>query len=501
MRRLALAGVALIAFCAPARAQMPVIDQQSIWYQTQQLAKQIQTYSVQLQQLQTAVSMAQSFIQNPNLGSLMGLLNAVGIQNPLPINPWAIQGVISGASSGNYLGVLGSLGSLTNGTYNANHVYTPTPDTSNMTNLTALVNNANGIAGVQGTAMTIYQQIASQYPVVQSLQQQALSASTPAQRESIMAQLQAQIAQSQMLLTQLQAAALLAYAQQGSQAQRDSEKLDCDIDATLHSAAANGVNGLPVSGSGSCASGATGGSDLLSASSIAGTSGGSGPLLGADGGTTTSGSTTDGSSSAGTSAGSASGAGSGSTALNTMLAQPWGSAAANNAQSMGVNPSALAATCVLESGCQNIGGSGSAQGAFQMMPATYTASLNAALTNNPSLASSAISGAAGMTDPATQSIAASQYLLQGAQALQTNGISNPTVLDVRGYYNFGPQGGVALATAQDSAPMAQVLNMYTPSQLAANGITPGETVGQWKAAVSAKIGDASGQPVLMAQGT
>ena len=29
-----------------------------------------------------------------------------------------------------------------------------------------------------------------------------------------------------------------------------------------------------------------------------------------------------------------------------------------------------------------------------------------------------------------------------------------------------------------------------------NGVTPGETVGQWKAAVAAKIGNAANQPVL-----
>lgn len=37
-----------------------------------------------------------------------------------------------------------------------------------------------------------------------------------------------------------------------------------------------------------------------------------------------------------------------STALSTMMGTDWGSAAIANAQSVGVNPSALAATCVLE---------------------------------------------------------------------------------------------------------------------------------------------------------
>ena len=43
-----------------------------------------------------------------------------------------------------------------------------------------------------------------------------------------------------------------------------------------------------------------------------------------------------------------------STALSAMLAQPWGTVAVANTQVLGVNASAIAATCVLESGCQNI---------------------------------------------------------------------------------------------------------------------------------------------------
>jgi hypothetical protein len=205
----------------------------------------------------------------------------------------------------------------------------------------------------------------------------------------------------------------------------------------------------------------------------------------------------------GTGLGGASDGGSGSggtlsssNALNTMLNQPWGITAVNYAEALGINPSALAATCVLESGCQNMGGSGSIQGAFQMLPSTYNSMMSAALAQNPSLASSIVPGTAGMTDPATESVAASEYLLQGAQALQNANVANPTVLDVRGYYNFGPVAGVALAQATDDEPMSQMLSMYTSAQLAQNGINSEETVGQWRASVTAKIGNAAGQSVL-----
>jgi hypothetical protein len=194
--------------------------------------------------------------------------------------------------------------------------------------------------------------------------------------------------------------------------------------------------------------------------------------------------------------GSGGGVVSGSGALNTMLGTAWGATAVANAQAIGVNPSALAATCVLESGCQNVQGSGSIAGAFQMTAATYTAMINAAIAQNPTLANQLTSGLAGQMDPVTESIAASEYLYQGAQYLQGYGISDPTVLDVRGYYQFGPAAGGALANATDEESMAAVLSNYPQSVLAKNGITPGETVGQWRASISAKIGNAAGQSVL-----
>ncbi|WP_158744955.1 hypothetical protein [Acidisphaera sp. L21] len=185
-----------------------------------------------------------------------------------------------------------------------------------------------------------------------------------------------------------------------------------------------------------------------------------------------------------------------SSALDTMLGTSWGASAQQSSEALGVNASALAATCVVESNCQNVSGTGSITGAFQMTAATYQSSLAAALAQDPSLAANIVPGLAGQSDPATQAIAAAEYLKQGAQYLQNNGVSTPTALDVRGYYNFGPQGGAAIATAQDSDPISGALSMYTPAQLAKNGITAGETVGQWRSSVAAKMGSAAGAPVL-----
>jgi hypothetical protein len=182
-----------------------------------------------------------------------------------------------------------------------------------------------------------------------------------------------------------------------------------------------------------------------------------------------------------------------SSALDTMLGTSWGASAQQSSEALGVNASALAATCVLESGCQNISGSGLAQGAFQMQPGTFNEMMQNALAADPSLASTIVPGAAGMTDPATEAIAAAEYLKTGAQALEADDISNPTVLDVRGYYNFGAKYGAQIADADGGQTMSSIL---PANYLSANAITPNETVDQWRASVSAKIGNAASQPVL-----
>jgi len=197
--------------------------------------------------------------------------------------------------------------------------------------------------------------------------------------------------------------------------------------------------------------------------------------------------------------GGGSGGGSGSAVMSTMLSQSWGAAAEANAQSLGVNATALAATCVLESNCQNLGGAGTINGAFQMSNGTYTAAMAAALQQNPNLAANIVPGLAGKSDPATQSIAAAEYLRQGALALQANYLPNPTVLDVRGYYQFGPGRASTVAQAPDNAVLSNLVPLTT-QQYQDNHITPGvTTVGQWRATVINKIGAPTAQaPVLLA---
>ena len=198
--------------------------------------------------------------------------------------------------------------------------------------------------------------------------------------------------------------------------------------------------------------------------------------------------------------GGGSGDGADSIATTTMMSQSWGEAASQNAQAVGVTSVSVASTCVMESGCNaNPASNGTISGTFQMRDDTYTSMINSALARNPNLAANIVPGLAGKLDPATQSIAAAEYLRQGAVALQqAANLPNPSVLDVRGYYNFGPRQAAAVAGASDSVSMSDVVSL-TDAQYRANGIVPGfTTVGQWRAGVTNKIGVSAAQaPVLL----
>ena len=198
-----------------------------------------------------------------------------------------------------------------------------------------------------------------------------------------------------------------------------------------------------------------------------------------------------------TSAGSGSSGGSGD-AYNTMMSQSWGSAAANAAGAMGVSATALAATCVMESNCQNVGasGGGSASGAFQMINSTYTADINGAVAYDPAISGSIVSGLAGQMDPTTEAYAASYELRTDALALQSDGITNPTVLQTRAVYQFGGGVGPDVAAANDSDNIAQITGLSAAS-LAANGLTTSSTVGQWRQTIINKLGSATANQTVL----
>src|ERR1700722_20192624 len=201
-----------------------------------------------------------------------------------------------------------------------------------------------------------------------------------------------------------------------------------------------------------------------------------------------------------TSSGGGSTAGSGD-AYNSMMSPSWGSSAANAAGALGVRATALAATCAMESNCQNVGSSGgsSATGAFQMISSTYNADIKGAVAYDPSIAGTIVSGSAGEMDPGTEAYAAAYELRQDALSLQQNdGISDPTVLQTRAVYQFGGNVGLDVANAPDSANIAQ-LTQLSAASLAANGLNSSSTVGQWRQTMINKLGSTTANRSVLQQ--
>ena len=219
--------------------------------------------------------------------------------------------------------------------------------------------------------------------------------------------------------------------------------------------------------------------------------------------TPTQGSVTPDTSSSGTGSGDGSGSSGatavgGSTALDLMSSRSWGTQASEAATAVGVNPSALAATCMVESQCQSVNGSASGiRGAFQMLDSTYEWGVTQAISYNSSLAGTIERGVDGSMDAGNQSYSAAAYMRSLAETLQQAGISNPTVLDVRGGYNFGQSYSVAIAQADSSETMGEIMRNASDKVFTQNGITRITTVGEWRTMMSARMGDAATQPVLL----
>ena len=175
--RKALAGISILALLAgPAQAQVLTFDAENAIANAKSLLQELKGYATQLQQLQQEIQQvtwltttADSLIQHPNLGAVMQLMNMLGLSSDLPINPYAIQGLVSGyggtGSINSLVGRLGGLGSLVNTSYQTDSLYRCTTDSFGCQQQQQI---AAGNAGVKGIAGQIYSDLAAHVPVLQA---------------------------------------------------------------------------------------------------------------------------------------------------------------------------------------------------------------------------------------------------------------------------------------------------------------------------------------------
>lgn len=448
-------------------AGIPTIDASSIAQRTLQQAQTMVQWAEQhganartLAELQAHLRQAQAAYAAitgvRDLGSAMAALNLLGIQNPLPVDPRTVQSLISG--SRDPAGMASALSGLLGTAVNSNRVYAPTGNDFRSQEMAAA---AQGLAGVQALSQQAYQAASDRLRHLSQVRARLATAKDPKEVQDLTAALvllQNEIASQDQ---QSNAVSALAQAQVGVRAQREEEYERMCIDRLVEYYAGRLSNPECRPPAPSSTSSVTAGAS--------GTSGSTPVMAGAGVGVAPAGS---------------------SRALDTMLSRPWGEAAVANANRVGVNPSSLAATCVIESGCRDVAArpGSTINGAFQMTDDTEKAAFRAA-TGTATLS----------TDPAGQSLAAAQELRNAALSLQRSGVPNPTTLDARTIYQWGAGAGPALARADNNTLMSAALPAYSAANLRANGIDPAKTtVGQWRADVATKLGDAANQPVLTA---
>jgi hypothetical protein len=237
--RLIAVACIVVSFGGPAQAQIAVDSLtadfnavKDLAGQAKAFALQAQQYVTEAQQLAQLVNTFNAFVQNPNLGAALGLMNATGLGNDLPINPASLMSLTSGYSMSlaNLGAKLSVLSSLSNASYNQNHVYTCTDQSWACQQQQQ---RGYGLAGSAGIAQAAYQDLQNHIPVIQALREQAATAQTPAQRENVALALQSETAWNNNLAAQIQAAQMQAQSDQGSLAQQDHEKTSQSIAATI----------------------------------------------------------------------------------------------------------------------------------------------------------------------------------------------------------------------------------------------------------------------------
>jgi hypothetical protein len=263
-RRLLLAtvsGIAILAGAtAVAKADIPVVDFANIGEWITSLAADAKTYAVELQQelieteeligsqlswvkqaAQYVTQMQQyanelqmflSFVHNPSLGAAMGMLSMAGLTSGLPVNPYAVIGLVNGLEYGSggipeIEGILGSLSGLASSAYSASHVYTPTDGSWNSQQIIA---RANGIAGEQGATQAAYQDLQTHLAALQPLRDHLATATTPKDVQDTQAQIELETTWNINEAAKLQAVTATYQAQSDSIVQRDNEKLASDIE-------------------------------------------------------------------------------------------------------------------------------------------------------------------------------------------------------------------------------------------------------------------------------
>ena len=201
-------------------------------------ATQASQYATQLQQYANEAQMLINFVHYPNLGLAMALLSSAGLGNSLPVNPYAVLGLVNGLEYGQgglpeMGGIMSSLSGMVGRSYETSHVYTPTDGSWASQEIIA---RGNGIAGEQGAAQATYTDLRTHQAALQALRDHLATASSPKDVQDTQAQIELETTWTTNEAAQLSAISATYQAQSDSVVQRENEKLSEDIESFVTSA-------------------------------------------------------------------------------------------------------------------------------------------------------------------------------------------------------------------------------------------------------------------------
>lgn len=244
MKRALLGAACALALAVPvggvAAQGIPTYDNANLLARGLEHAATIAKWGQQaehmVQQIRRAEAAYDAVTGVRDLGSAVQAMGVLGIRNPLPINPYAVQGLLNG--TGGVSGMTSNLGGLFTGTLSQNRVY----ESQGGSWIEQEINrNGSGLAGAQAVSLQLYASAAERMQHMDALRGRIDTADDPATRDSLIAQLTAENGAIQNQALQAQALNNFMQSQIALQGQRVQERRVQEIDGILAEARARGV--------------------------------------------------------------------------------------------------------------------------------------------------------------------------------------------------------------------------------------------------------------------
>lgn len=243
MKTALMAGVAALALALPARdaaAQFCANCTQEVQEIIREGKRAIEVAKMigqGVEQIQIARNTFEAFTNVHDLGSAVHAFGLIGIHNPLPVNPYALQNLLNG--TGGAQGMISNMSGLYTGATTANMRF-QVPVTHWVGEF--LTEQVKAISGGQAASLQLHHSAAQRATHIQALQAQiAANAGNPAAQASLQNQLAAYQAQTQNQAVQSTALANFSALRREAAELIQTQRIQQNIEDLLQAGRARGL--------------------------------------------------------------------------------------------------------------------------------------------------------------------------------------------------------------------------------------------------------------------